>query len=280
MFHNKINTLLLLVLLFCYFEKAYSAGEKEDEKVKTIYVTVTGNSTNQEEATSTIEELVPTKTVEVESLPEYIKFEEALEQSEDECMRSIYVVSLNLFYANQINTEGCDNGHFNALKSYRKAKPCKDTKYQLAVDYMDANFRLLCHTRSTGTYTYEGKMGKELCPILNVMKTNMTKYEELLFKDCNTNDTCVYDILSSYKEIKRIRKDLSEVTSNIEEITYKRNENETVVFKMNITDSFFERVETNCPIFKTISESNALHVSISISTVLIFSLFMIYMFRM
>ncbi|KAG4082849.1 hypothetical protein H8356DRAFT_277789 [Neocallimastix lanati (nom. inval.)] len=285
MVYQKINILFLIVVLFCCFVRVHSKEEvKEKEKeVVTVYVTVSANSTQPEEATSTIEEDAPTPTVDVDKLPEYIKFEEVLQQTEDQCMKHVYVVSLNLFYANQIGNVDCENGHYGSLENLRKLKPCKSNpKLQYAIDYMDANFRLMCHTISTGSHTYEGKDVKKLCPIIQYMKTNYTKYEENLFTDCKKNDTCVFEILRNYKEIQNIRTKLKSVNDdNDEKVSYHiNNRTEKVSFQMNITDSFFENLEKNCPAFKNIITSDALTLSISFSTIFIFSLFIIFIGRM
>jgi hypothetical protein len=278
-FYCKFNV-IFLIILFCSIIKVRSEEEDDDKDKTTIYVTVTANSTT-EEATPTKDETIPTSTVEIEKLPEYIKFEDALKQTEDQCMKHVYVVSLNLFHANQIGNVDCGNGHFSSLESLRKAKPCKNNpKLQYAIEYMDANIRLMCHTYSTGTYTYEGKQEKKLCPIIQLMKTNYTKYEENLFDGCKKNDTCIEDILKDYKSIERIRTKLKEIDNDDEKVSYKINGgNETVFFKMNITDSIFKQLESKCPTYINIT-SSALSVTISFSTLIAFSIFMIFIGRM
>jgi len=283
---NQINIVFILVfLLFCWVGKVYS-------KDKTIYVTVTVNSTNEAKPTSVAEEIeIP--TVDVEDTEEYKHFEKALDQAEgDDCLYYLNIISLNLFHANKIGNSDCENKYYDPLKSLKNKNPCSDKgQVQYVAEYMNAQINLLCHTYDTGKKFTESLLPvKEMCPIIHHLKTNYTKYHDVLFEGCSKieednidldsidsskypNIYCINEILKDYSEMENIRGKLNNEYK--EKFTYE-SKNETISFKMNITNALFDELEKKCPLYSSIKSSGVVSMAISLSTVLIFSLFIMF----
>jgi len=283
---NKINIVFLLVfLLICWVGKVHS-------KDKTIYVTVTVNSTNEEKPTTVADEIeIP--TVDVEETEEYKHFEQALDQAEgDDCLYYLNIISLNLFHAHKIGNSDCENRYYDSLKKLRNEKPCSDNgQAQYVAEYMDTQIKLLCHTYDTGKKLTESLLPvKEMCPIIHHLKTNYTKYHEELFEGCdkiqknnlsldtledskNRDAYCINEILKNYSEMKDIHDKLHD--ENKEKFTYK-SKNETISFKMNITNALFDEIKNNCPTYSNLMSGGIISMTISLTTILIFSLFIMF----
>ncbi|ORX49695.1 hypothetical protein BCR36DRAFT_583761 [Piromyces finnis] len=284
---HKYSIIVILVFLCCYFVKVSS----EDV---TVYVTVTANST-KEEATTTIESEISTPTVDVEKTEDYLHFEDALSQTNDDCMKHAYVVSLNLFHVNVVSNDNdiCKNKYFDALENFRKLNPCGDTQFSYGIRYLDANIQLLCNEYKTGNHTILEDTGMstgneekgKLCPIIHYLKTNYTKFQEELIIGCKQNNvtandptnTCIDGILKNYREMQNYRSKLN--SENRKSITYDQGNNETVTIKINNTntDEIFDLLSNKCPKYVNINDiSSAMSITISFTTILIFSLFIVF----
>lgn len=276
---SKFHFIALLVLIFCCLTKVRSA---DDDKV-TVYVTVTTDPNKSEEATSTIVEPVPTvsqSNAEAERLKqiEYEKFEKALFQTNDKCMEHAYAVSLNLFAASKIDEPDCENRYSGTLEELNKKKPCAlNHDFYYGIKYMDAVVRLLCtsytvDSNSTLEDKLDGAKKTELCPQIKLLKTDDLKYRTELFKGCEgklSNDTCLVSIYKRYKEIKEIRSLLGD-----KDQVGLTNGNETVVINMNITNNIYDELEKCDTYVKT--ESNAISIVVSLASILVYSLFVIF----
>jgi hypothetical protein len=262
----------------------------------TVYVTVSANSTN-EEPTTTIEE-IPTPTTLVEDTEEYKRFENALPQTtDDDCTYHAYIVGLNLFHANKIGNTDCENRYSDSLKDLRELNPCKnearnsdDIQFSYAIQVLDANIRLLCsqyeagnHTDYIDEITMQPKKNLKLCPILNLAKTDYTKFQEELIQGCSNKNltdedpesVCINGILKNYREMQVARSKLKQEYK--EKITHIGKHNETITLRLNVTDSLFDLLSDKCPQFDKIeSISGAISNTISLATILIYSIFIIY----
>jgi len=292
---NKINSvfLLVVVLLFCWVGKVYS---KDSEEV-TVYVTVTANSTTEEDPTTTVEEEIEKPTIEVEDTDEYKDFVKALSQTEDDdCLYHLIIISLNFFHANEIEDSTCENRYFDALNHLRDEKPCEgknNNQLQYIVDYMDAQIQLLCQTYDDEsdlelTVTDFSTKIEKRCPLINHLKTNYTKYYDELFKECKkvgnvTDETddpqasCITNILKNYKKMQIALNNLDD--EHKEKVVYKSN-NETITFKWNITSSssLFEDLEnrSKCPFYSKLTSDSVVSMTISLTAIIFFSFLFLF----
>jgi len=288
---NSVFLLVVVVLLFCWVGNVYS---KDSEEV-TVYVTVTANSTIEEEPTTTVvEEEIEKPTIEVEDTDEYKNFVKALSQTEnDDCLYHLIIISLNFFHANEIEDSTCENRYYDSLNHLREKKPCKDKDIQLQyiVDYMDAQIQLLCQTYDEGSeleLTDFSTKTEKRCSLINHLKTNYTRYYDELFKECvkanNVTDeiddpqaSCITDILGHYKEMQIALNKLDD--EHKEKVIYKSS-NETITFKWNITSSssLFEDLEnkSKCPFYSKLTSDSVVSMTLSLTTILIFSFLFLF----
>jgi len=286
--NHKVNILFLLVLTLLCFCVQFAEAAGDDDKV-TVYVTVTANSTSEEKPTMTMDEDLETPTTSVEDTPEYKSFQNALNLVDDnECLDHLIIISLNLFHANEVKSEGtCQNSYSNALNRYRKEKPCSDNKQlQRVVEYMDAHIQLLCQTYESGTSDitdpFINDSNTKMCPLSNYLKSNYTRFHEQLLKSCkkitekNQTDTleghCLNGILSNYKKMEKIQVKLDDKYKKT--YTYSAN-NATITFKMDINETIFDELKDKCKLY-ALTSGSIVTMAISLTTIFIFSLFVTF----
>jgi len=279
---NKVNILFLLVIVLCWIGKVQSQEKKE---------ATSGTPTKEEPANAT-KKVQETQEVDIKETDEYKRFIKALENTKDNaCLDHLIILALNLFHANQTDIVNCNNSYDEKLKSYRKTQPCKENKnkkYQYAVEYMDNHIQLLCHeyapNKNVTDVFLEGE-NKKLCPLINTLKSsNSTVYEESLIKSCKnaSNSTltdgtdygCTNNMLKNYKTMEDIYVNKLKKDQSIY-IDFKKDHNVTLNFKIDFDESIYEKLNS-CDHYKYEITAGAVSISISFTTILIFSIFIIF----
>jgi len=281
---NKVNILLLLVIvLFCWVGKVQSKDEAKSE---------TSGKSTKTEPTNAPKDDKSVPIIDITETAEYKNFEKALENTnEDACLDHLIIISLNLLRANQTGISHCEDKYAEKLVNYRKTKPCKEksNRYQYAAEYMDNHIQLLCHEYDSNKDLIESGIkgeGKILCPLINTLKSNnSTLYQTTLLESCNsarnttTNGSCINNILQNYKNMEDLFTNPHKLNGE-HSITYESSNNDvTITFNIDYDVELYNALnskETGCKHYQNDITAGAVSTTISFTTILLFSMFIIF----